>query len=366
VTVAALEEGLYRAFRFNPCVARHELRLHMRGWRPFIVLLAYAAIAFGAVLLTCLPALFEDSYGSYGEELGRIAITVLSFTQLTLILLLLPAYAAAAIAMEREKRTLDMLRATLVTPADVVTGKLLVVFAFGVVLLLTSLPVAAWCLLLGGISPEEILYTYTYLLAAGALVSALGLAFSARLARPMGAVVSTYGTLIILAIVSVLTPSIISFVSMSRQSSPSMVTFGWTAAFAMAVVVALVAAWASFRIARAVLARALKRSRPHLVWLLSMLVALGAVLCLRPALTSMVGTVKTAYVTWMMIANPYVVLSGILFDEFGSAISGGMGGPAPAGAASAQFLSWSVGVGINLLLALILWAYAVRRFARQN
>ncbi|MBN1459173.1 MAG: ABC transporter permease [Armatimonadetes bacterium] len=199
MTVAALEEGLYRAFRFNPCVARHELRLHMRGWRPFIVLLAYASIASAAVLLTFLPALLEESYGSYGEELGRVALTVLSFTQLTLILLLLPAYAAAAIAMEREKRTLDMLRATLVTPADVVTGKLLVVFAFGVVLLLTSLPVAAWCLLLGGVSPKEILYTYSYLLAAGALVSALGLAFSARVARPMGAVVSTYGALILLA-----------------------------------------------------------------------------------------------------------------------------------------------------------------------
>jgi ABC-type transport system involved in multi-copper enzyme maturation permease subunit len=365
VTAGALEAGLYRAFRFNPCVVRHELRLHMRGWRPFIVLLAYAAIASAAVLLTFLPALLDDMGSPYGEELGRTALTALAFTQLTLILLLLPTYAAAAISMEREKRTLDMLRATLVTPKDVVTGKLLVVFAFGVVLLLTSLPVAAWCLLLGGVSPEEILYTYTYLLAAAALVSALGLAFSARVARPMGAVVSTYGALILLGVLSVVTPSLIMFVGMSRSGAPSLTTFGRAGALAITAVVGLFAGLLVLRLCHAALARALGQGRAVLSWLLAVLATAALAFALRQPWSAAATAIENAYLTWMMIANPYIVLCGILIDEFGSAFSGGMG-PAPAGAGSIQFLSWSLGLAINLFLALLLWAQAIRSFARRT
>ncbi|MBN1459172.1 MAG: hypothetical protein JXA57_06530 [Armatimonadetes bacterium] len=160
-------------------------------------------------------------------------------------------------------------------------------------------------------------------------------------------------------------PSVIMFASMSSHGSPSLTTFGWTAAFVIIVLLGAVVAWVVFRLARAVLVRVV-RGRSVLVWLLSILVALATVFCLRPTLTTMVSTVKTSYVTWMMIANPYVALSGILLDEFGSVLSGGMGGPAPAGAASGQFLSWSLGVAINLVLTLVLWAYAVRTFARQS
>ena len=117
-----VESGLYRLFRLNPCIAINELRMRMRGVRPFLVLCLYAGIASAAVLIALAAMTYERRvvYGPYAHQAGRTTFTVLAHTQLTLILLILPAYGAGAITMEREKRTLEMLRAALVSAGDVV------------------------------------------------------------------------------------------------------------------------------------------------------------------------------------------------------------------------------------------------------
>jgi hypothetical protein len=240
----ALETGLYRVFRFNPCVAVHELRLRMRGWRPFIVLLAYAGIACAAAALAWIPlALEQHRFGPRAIEIGRITFAVLAHTQLTLILLIVPAYAAGAVTMEREKRTLEMLRASLVTPSDIVSGKLLVILAFGLVLLITSVPVASWCVLLGGVAPEEVFYVYTFLFAVAFFAAALGMLYSARMRRSMGAIVAAYGTLIATGVLSMLIPLILAQLLLRGSSSGSGPTLGINAAFWVVLAFSAVAAW---------------------------------------------------------------------------------------------------------------------------
>jgi ABC-type transport system involved in multi-copper enzyme maturation permease subunit len=359
----ALEGALYRAFRLNPCVAVHELRMRMRGWRPFGVLLAYSCVAAGAVLIALIPITLGQRY--FGRELfqvGRIAFATLAHTQLTLIMLILPAYAAGAIALEREKRTLEMLRVSLVTPFDVVTGKLVVVLAFGAVLLVSSLPVAAWCMMLGGVAPDEVFYSYSYLLTVALFVTGLGMLLSAFMRRSTGAVVATYGILIAICVLSLVVPGVLLIPTMAT-SGPA--AFGPIAAFGGTLVLGLITGWLGFLLLRALLQRALGRNRGGLAALLAILVVLGWMWYLMRPPGAIFQAIENSQVPWLMVFNPYAALSSVMGGAFAQFVAYGRGGPASGGAAL-TLIVWAVITGIYLLGGAALWAGAVRVFARRR
>jgi ABC-2 type transport system permease protein len=357
---AFLETNLYRIFRFNPCVTMNELRMRMRGARPFLVLLFYALVAAAAVLLALIPMIVHRQlmYGVERFEVGRVTFSVLAHTQLTLILLILPAYSAGAITMEREKRTLEMLRVTLVTPTDVVSGKLLVIFAFSLVLLLSSLPVAAWCMLFGGIAPDELFYAYTHLFVVAVFVSALGIFFSSFLSRSMAAIVLTYGALIVLSVLSGVITGIVTMIL--AISGTGRGAFGPLGALVILLILGLASGYVVFVILRWLLARLLPPSARRPVIIVGILAALAwLVFLLHPSLPAQ-HAVRAASVTWLMILNPYVSLAGILSSDFAGVLtSGSPGGPGPA---SIHVLIWSISGVVLLALAAALWALSVRIF----
>lgn len=357
----AVEAALYRAFRLNPCVAVHELRMRMRGWRPFGVLLAYSCVACGAVLIALIPITLGQRY--FGRELfqvGRIAFATLAHTQLTLIMLILPAYAAGAIALEREKRTLEMLRVSLVTPFDVVTGKIIVVLAFGAILLVSSLPVAAWCMMLGGLAPEEVFYSYSYLMMVGLFVSGLGILLSSFMGRSTGAVVATYGILIAIGVLSLVIPGMLMIPAMARGGPAGL---GPVAAFAGTLVLGLITGWLGFLLLRALLARLLRKERRGPAALL----AVGAMLCWVWYLMHPSGTVfkaiENSQVPWLMVFNPYAALASVMGGAFAQMVAAG---PGMARGAVATLIIWAVIISIYLLTGAALWAGAVRVFARRR
>ena len=326
MTVGLVESLLHRILGFNPCVAVHELRMRMRGARPFIVVFFYALIAAAAMIITLAVVGWERRamYGLMADEssMGRTALTVLAYTQLTLILLILPAYAAGAITMEREKRTLEMLRATLLSPWDVVTGKLLVVVAFGGILLLTSLPVAAWCMLLGGVSPEEVFYVFTYLFVVAGWVSALGLLLSSLLRRSIGAIVGTYGTLIALGLGSYIMLVIFMMVLVRSGGGPP--PFGDGGAIAIVGTYALVVGWLLFVALRWLWRSSSRWGRPG--------IPVAAIATIAMLLAFAVGAivayegVRGASVTWLVTVNPYAGLSGVLDETAGGMLIAGFSG----------------------------------------
>ncbi|MFB3880308.1 MAG: ABC transporter permease [Armatimonadota bacterium] len=355
---AGLEVALYRAFRLNPCVAVHELRMRMRGWRPFGVLLVYACVAIGAVLIALIPLMLGRRYlGTEFFQVGRGAFATLAHTQLTLIMLILPAYAAGAIALEREKRTLEMLRATLVTPFDVVTGKLVVVFAFGATLLISSLPVAAWCMMLGGIAPEEVFYSYSFLLTAALLVTGLGMILSAMMRRSTGAVVATYGILIAVGIMSVVVPEILMIPVYMSGSGPS--ALGPIAAFAITFVLALVTGWLVFLGVRA-LVRRLRAVRGWLGLALLLMAPLGWVWYVVHPSGPIFQAIEKSQLPWLTMINPYVALSSVMGGVL-SQLAHSPGGPSPSGP-----VLWAVICSLYLMAGAALWAGAVRIFARRR
>lgn len=356
-----MENALYRLFRFNPCVAIHELRLRMRGGRPFLVLFFYTLLAIIPVLVTlgliALPSSGLHHMMQSEVGLGRVTFTVLGMAQLTLILFVMPVYAAGAITMEHEKRTLEMLRATLLSPSDVVTGKFAVVLAFGAILLLTSVPVAAWCMLLGGLAPREVFLTYSFLFIVAVWASALGIFMSNLFRRSIAAIVATYVVILLWCLGLPIIVGIVGTVLYYPGESYA----GFFAVSLLFLIIGTVFGWLVFLVNRWLGDTVLRRRRRWVAGVASALAALVAVWlvfgCLAGALFDVINIdgLEAIY-----IIVPYGGLALILYSDLADQMLAS--GSSTLTGDQLQIYVWALSGGIFLIIALFLWVRAVILF----
>ena len=185
----------------NPVVTK-ELRGRMRGARTYWLL-------FGYLFLLSLLFFFwylgwwsshanamQNGAASASFTAGRMFFKVLFYAQAVMIALITPALTAGAISVEREQRTFEMLRSTVLKPRSIVWGKLVSSVSFVVLLLTSSLPLVSLCFLLGGVSPGEVFFAYLLLAGDAFLFGAIGLCWSAYAANTATATVLSYATLI--------------------------------------------------------------------------------------------------------------------------------------------------------------------------
>lgn len=164
-------------------VVSRELRVALRNERAFATLAIYVAI-LGAVVASQFPSeasvALTTSRNTGAAALGFGLFCWFGWSQALLIVLLLPALATGALSQERERRTLEPLLLTPLTPLQIVWGKGVSVLAFAALLLLSTVPLTALCFLLGGVSPGDVIGVYCCLLGLAACVTALGLGCSAK------------------------------------------------------------------------------------------------------------------------------------------------------------------------------------------
>lgn len=166
----------------NAVVSR-ELRVALRNERAFAILAIYVAV-LGAVVASQFPADvavgLTTSRDTGAAALGTALFQWFGWSQALLIALLVPALATGALAQERERRTLEPLLLTPLTPLQIVWGKGVGVLAFSALLLLSTVPLTSLCFLLGGVSPGDVIGVYSCLLGLAACVTALGLGCAAK------------------------------------------------------------------------------------------------------------------------------------------------------------------------------------------
>src|SRR5262245_45872989 len=95
------------------------------------------------------PDLLPSDIARFGEQFAMVVLLV----QLAAVVVLTPAYAAGAVAEERQRGTLDALRTTELTDREIVHGKLASRIAPPLGLMLTGLPVLTLVPFLGGVAP---------------------------------------------------------------------------------------------------------------------------------------------------------------------------------------------------------------------
>ncbi len=181
----------------NP-VLKRELIDHLRSPRTFWLQFIFVATLSSVVLVAWPPEVLIIQK----DQISRFIYDTFALGQLVLLALIAPVLSAPAIASERERKSLDLLLTSPLSPRRIILGKLLSAVAFLLLLTISSLPIFACCLFLGAAGPREIGSTFLLLFATGFTCGAIGLAASVYMQRVRGALSISY--IIILPVVMIL------------------------------------------------------------------------------------------------------------------------------------------------------------------
>jgi ABC-type transport system involved in multi-copper enzyme maturation permease subunit len=180
----------------NPLLVR-DARSLLRGRRPYLLQTGYLVLLIVAMGLAAFfvrqDRLQRAAFGGGpGTHYGEMMFYAMFETQAVLLFLILIAYSAGAIALEYEKRTFEMVSVTTLSSLEIVLGKVASVTVLCFMLLATSTPLAAVCLLLGGLSPGQIALSYALLAYAIIALASAGVLFSVVAGRTISAFVVSF------------------------------------------------------------------------------------------------------------------------------------------------------------------------------
>jgi ABC-type transport system involved in multi-copper enzyme maturation permease subunit len=158
-----------------------------------LFLIIVMTIAYYSAWSAAMNQSMQTGQSLVNLDLGGTLFKTLVWTQTILLALIVPSLTSGAISQELEKRTIEMLALTRLTPGKIVIGKHLAGIMYPLVLMICSLPLSGICVMLGGISPAEILVAYLALAAWGFLLAAVGLYWSSMFKRTASAALFSYG-----------------------------------------------------------------------------------------------------------------------------------------------------------------------------
>jgi ABC-type transport system involved in multi-copper enzyme maturation permease subunit len=179
-------------FWANPIFLR-EFRANTRCRKTLFLTLALIL-----ALATTLVLLWPRT-GIFAETNTNEIFTVFLNLNLALVILLVPGFVSTTITQERENRSFDMLFTTLLTPSEILVGKLLASLAITFLVVITSVPIPAVCALSGGISVPLLVKAYSVVLLATLVYGLFGLAMSALCQRSFTALALTYVGILLMA-----------------------------------------------------------------------------------------------------------------------------------------------------------------------
>jgi ABC-type transport system involved in multi-copper enzyme maturation permease subunit len=186
------------AIEINPILVK-ELRSRMRGSRAF-VLMTFYLLVLGAVTLLLYAAL-SSSAGTdinAGRQIGKSLFIVIAGVALVEVCFITPALTSGAIAGERERQTYDLLVTSLLSPWQILWGKLASALAFAMLLILSVVPVMSLAFLFGGVSLAEVLIALAGLIATAITYATLGLFWSTIMRGSLGATAFSIGSVVVI------------------------------------------------------------------------------------------------------------------------------------------------------------------------
>ncbi len=196
--------NIFKDITENPVILK-ELRGRMRGRRAFIFLTLYLLII--SLFIGSIYALMASQGSiarfdpSFRQNIGKVIFSSVVLFEFVLISFIGPALTAGAITSERERRTFDLLRTTLLSARALVFGKLGSACMFLLLLVFAALPIEALAFLLGGVGIEEMIISGSMLAVNIFFFCTLGLFCSSFSKRTLTATVTSY-TLILLSVLA--------------------------------------------------------------------------------------------------------------------------------------------------------------------
>ncbi|MBR0459039.1 MAG: ABC transporter permease [Victivallales bacterium] len=137
--------------------------------------------------------------GIFSDSNSTELFTIFLGAELTFMLLMTAGFTASSITYERERKTFAMLQTSLLTPGEILFGKLIGTLGISLVLFLVTVPVASLCALSGGISLPTLLKALSIVAIATIVFGLMGLAISALCNRTYVSLLLTYIGIAVLA-----------------------------------------------------------------------------------------------------------------------------------------------------------------------
>jgi ABC-type transport system involved in multi-copper enzyme maturation permease subunit len=183
---------------FNPILVR-ELRSRMRGPRAFALLTIYLLIVSGVALLlyATIASTFETDLNA-GRQIGRTLFLVIALVALVEVCIITPVLTSGSIAGEKERQTFDLLIASLLSPWQIVWGKLASALIYALLLIFAVVPVMSLAFLFGGVSPMEVFIALVGLITTAVFYATIGLFWSSMTRTALGATSFALGSIIMM------------------------------------------------------------------------------------------------------------------------------------------------------------------------
>jgi len=154
------------------------------------------------------------------QTVGKVIFSTVVLLELLMLGFIGPALTAGAISAEREHKTIDLLRTSLLSGRALVFGKLSSAAIFLLLLIFTAIPVESLAFFLGGVGMAEMLISTLMLVVTAVFFCTLGLFFSSFSRRTLIATVLSYASILISFIVFIIFLFFISVIG-SYNNYPS-------------------------------------------------------------------------------------------------------------------------------------------------
>ncbi len=199
----------------NPVLIK-ELRGHLRGPRAYLfltgTLVLLGGVSYGFYRLALFSA--QASFGSVlpGAVIGQSTFIGLMFLALVVICVLAPSLTAGAISGEYERKTMDLLLATPLSPFSILFGKLAAALSYIVLVLVASIPLVSLAFVFGGVTLSDLLGALVVLFLFAVAFCMIALFLSALFRRSAAALIVSYvllglfvfGTVFVYAVTAVI------------------------------------------------------------------------------------------------------------------------------------------------------------------
>ena len=183
----------------NPVYSR-EMKVSARSIRLPLILACFNII-LAAFALTSMASGLSQAHESAGINYASF-LTIFRYVatiEFALILFVMPALTPGSISGERERRTLDLMLTTKLTPARIVAGKLLTSLSNVIVVLISSLPVLALVFVYGGVTVWDFIVLMISFMTVSVFTASIGIFASSFCSRSPVATALAYAFELLIA-----------------------------------------------------------------------------------------------------------------------------------------------------------------------
>lgn len=198
--------------RINP-VLQNEMKRSMRSMKASWIIFAVNLLLTIVAVTTYFGIGGPRGYLTSGQFRFPVrCYMMMAYVLFVMVCLLVPGVAGGSIVIERERRTLDILLTTQLSPWKIIIGKLESSLCMIFLISFSALPAVSLILVFGGVSLWDLLMLVCILVVSGIYVGSIGIFCSAIMKKTTVATITSYtmvlaltvGTIVIIMAVSYL------------------------------------------------------------------------------------------------------------------------------------------------------------------